>query len=413
MTIYQSIYFTINGLILCLIYLVGDAKFTIPAVGVEVPNNFMTLIVLWGASLVFLIYRIIEIRDSKSLSKYDITITGLLFITTTFSIAFSKYSSIIDVFLNKWWLILFIVISFLYGGITRLALDGFFQKRSKFEQVEKGLAPYSVAVRAGWRAWTFTTAFVIICFIIAILFNYFIHIFSLKKILQVIVVSFALPLLPYAYELPILILGPKKLRQKIIQKKNVFKGAMDLHEMHYQHIGLEHIRDIKSIDLMEAAHKNDFEQVKSLVDQGEDVDKADARGWTPLMIAVADGHYEVAKFLLENCADPNPVNYLGRAAINYAAGYGNLDMVKLLIDHNADINVSGTYELINPLMAAISKGHAEVVECLIQHGAKLENIDSIGQKITAKRILKKSKNSKINKIIKHAGLIKNKDKKAN
>jgi ankyrin repeat protein len=60
-----------------------------------------------------------------------------------------------------------------------------------------------------------------------------------------------------------------------------------------------------------AARDGRIEAVQALVENGADVNHQAAEGSTPIVIAIANGHYTVGKYLLDKGADPNIVNIDG------------------------------------------------------------------------------------------------------
>ncbi|KAJ7351003.1 Oxysterol-binding protein- protein 1 [Desmophyllum pertusum] len=63
------------------------------------------------------------------------------------------------------------------------------------------------------------------------------------------------------------------------------------------------------------------------------------QGWTPLHLAAYFGHNNIVKTLLENGADVNTRNGMGDTALHRAAFTGRTDVVTLLIQYNADVTV--------------------------------------------------------------------------
>jgi ankyrin repeat protein len=142
-----------------------------------------------------------------------------------------------------------------------------------------------------------------------------------------------------------------------------------------------------------AARLGDLARIKSLIEDGADVNAKDIGGDTPLHIAAAKGHEEVVKLLIEkgatmanlhiasymgnlekaeafinDGADINSTDGHGYAPLHYAAQNGRKEAAELLIAKGADVNVKN-WGGETPLYIAAAKGHKEIVELLIQKGA--------------------------------------------
>lgn len=103
------------------------------------------------------------------------------------------------------------------------------------------------------------------------------------------------------------------------------------------------------------------------------VNKADNEGNTALHGAVFSGHLSIVKFLIEEChASILQKNKIGCSSFWIACGYGHVHIVEYFIDQ---IN-SMSYDLVQtcndvnstgdtPLLAAVSKGHLQVVENIL------------------------------------------------
>ena len=85
--------------------------------------------------------------------------------------------------------------------------------------------------------------------------------------------------------------------------------------------------------LMMAALKGELALAEVLVKRGADVNKT---GWTPLHYAASNGHVAVIKMLLENYAYIDAESPNGSTPLMMASLYGSLDAVKLLVDEGAD-----------------------------------------------------------------------------
>ncbi|MFQ6035973.1 MAG: ankyrin repeat domain-containing protein [Sedimentisphaerales bacterium] len=112
-------------------------------------------------------------------------------------------------------------------------------------------------------------------------------------------------------------------------------------------------------------HKAVAEQ---LIAKGAAVNAKDKRGYTPLHFAAIKGRTESAELLIAKGADVNVKNRAGQTPLHLAADYGHKDAIELLIAKGADINVQAGSE--NALSLARKKRHQEIVELLLKHGAK-------------------------------------------
>ena len=109
--------------------------------------------------------------------------------------------------------------------------------------------------------------------------------------------------------------------------------------------------------LLFAARDGNLDAVHALLQAGADINQASAgEHSTPLVIAIANGHYEVGKFLLDHGANPNIANIDGLtplyatinmqyAPVSWAPNpltdqekITHLDLMKALLEHGADPN---------------------------------------------------------------------------
>ena len=154
--------------------------------------------------------------------------------------------------------------------------------------------------------------------------------------------------------------------------------------------------------LLEAAGKGDVAAVKSLLDQGADVDADNGRGGTPLYVAAEQGRAGVARVLLERGADPNVKDLeWGRTPLRHASlpdstprgKTERAEIIKMLLDKGAGSDGDALSDLISgghidaaktilsrgkvdpsylnqALRAAKRAGAAEVADALVKAGAK-------------------------------------------
>jgi ankyrin repeat protein len=116
-------------------------------------------------------------------------------------------------------------------------------------------------------------------------------------------------------------------------------------------------------------------------------------GATPFVRAAQSGDLTLMKLLLASGADPKIPTTFGDDALSAAAGIGwvegvthemsakeTLEAVRLLLDLGLDPN-STNRDARTPLMGAAHKGRADVIQLLVDRGAKLETRD-IGSRDT-------------------------------
>lgn len=95
-------------------------------------------------------------------------------------------------------------------------------------------------------------------------------------------------------------------------------------------------------NLHDAAKAGDQELTKRLLEEGAEVDGRDARGITPLGVAVGFNNIPVVQALLENGADVTLTDARGNTALHYAAGYGRKEAAEVLLSAGAVATVSNT-----------------------------------------------------------------------
>jgi ankyrin repeat protein len=128
--------------------------------------------------------------------------------------------------------------------------------------------------------------------------------------------------------------------------------------------------------LHDASAEGSVEIVRSLLDQGVDVNQRDAYHRTALHMASQKGKLEVAKLLIKYGADVNCRDKEGWTPLHVASRFGYCDIAELLLDHSADVNVT-QQDLFTPLHLASWSSNLKVVRLLLKRGANIHvrNID--------------------------------------
>ena len=131
------------------------------------------------------------------------------------------------------------------------------------------------------------------------------------------------------------------------------------------------------ISAVSGGHK---EIVELLLDHGADVNQKGENGRTPLHVAVTYGNKEIVKLLLDHGADVNQKNKQGRTPLHVAFTRGNKEIVKLLLDHGADVNARSKngetplHEIVKIYLQVEQFGdfRARVIVMLLDAGADIE-----------------------------------------
>ena len=102
-------------------------------------------------------------------------------------------------------------------------------------------------------------------------------------------------------------------------------------------------------------------------------------GMTGLHIACSRGDLDAAKIYLEGGADINKTDKLGRTALHFAASIGsNLELIEALIEAGAKVNAESTGRE-TPLMKAIAFDNADAAKLLMEKGADPEIENSMNR----------------------------------
>jgi len=121
---------------------------------------------------------------------------------------------------------------------------------------------------------------------------------------------------------------------------------------------------------LKAIENNHLEAVRVFLSSGVNLEIKDERGWTPLMIAAANGKDNLAQLLIQSGANLNDRDINGFTPLHWAAFQGMSNVVKVLITREADLDSQSKFKW-TPLMQACTRGHLSVCAPLIAAGANL------------------------------------------
>jgi ankyrin repeat protein len=134
--------------------------------------------------------------------------------------------------------------------------------------------------------------------------------------------------------------------------------------------------DVRSHDgataLLWAAHWNDLDTADLLIRAGADVNAANDLRITPLSVACTNGNAALVDRLLKAGADPNTPIATGETPLMTCAGTGSADAVRMLIARGASVNAKEPLQNQTALMWAAAEHRVDVVGMLIEQGADLQ-----------------------------------------
>ncbi|KAG8454047.1 hypothetical protein GDO86_000617 [Hymenochirus boettgeri] len=119
-----------------------------------------------------------------------------------------------------------------------------------------------------------------------------------------------------------------------------------------------------------AARKDDTKSAALLLQNDHNADVQSKSGFTPLHIAAHYGNVNVATLLLNRGAAVDFTARNGITPLHVASKRGNTNMVKLLLDRGGQIDAK-TRDGLTPLHCAARSGHDPAVELLLERGAPL------------------------------------------
>ena len=101
-----------------------------------------------------------------------------------------------------------------------------------------------------------------------------------------------------------------------------------------------------------------------------------------LRTAIKENNINLVKDLIKQGIDVNYGYVWNNTALHFASETGNFEIVKLLVDNGADVNVKRDVhrdksDKYYPLTIAITKGHLDVAEFLVNQGANVNSYDEL------------------------------------
>lgn len=124
--------------------------------------------------------------------------------------------------------------------------------------------------------------------------------------------------------------------------------------------------------LTQAVLRDDVRLVKQLLAQGDEINRTNKAGYTPLMIAVSRTNLDIVNTLLAEGADMNAKSWYGWNALYSAAIKAEPTILKALLKSRVNVNIADDNGL-TPVMGAALWARQENVEILRHAGATFTN----------------------------------------
>jgi len=138
---------------------------------------------------------------------------------------------------------------------------------------------------------------------------------------------------------------------------------------------VDYLGPFGSTPLLIGVKEENDEVIQLLVSEGADVDARTRLSWA-LSLAIDNEDVTTTRVLVEAGANLEAANDKGWTALMLAAHKGNLEMVRFFAENGAKINEESMgKDPLNALLIAVDGGYTDIVRVLLEHGASTEMKD--------------------------------------
>ncbi|MBC6315007.1 ankyrin repeat domain-containing protein [Listeria grandensis] len=116
--------------------------------------------------------------------------------------------------------------------------------------------------------------------------------------------------------------------------------------------------------LLRATKAKDLEQIRSLLDQGAQVDAVNSKGESGLLIATHENDIQMAQLFLKYDADVNLQDHMQDSPFLYAGAEGRTEILRHMLSHHPDYKLTNRFGG-TALIPAAEKGHLANVRLLL------------------------------------------------
>ncbi len=156
-------------------------------------------------------------------------------------------------------------------------------------------------------------------------------------------------------------------------RENVWNNIPELKRIEAERLGFVFTPQ----GFLKAIENEHTEAIHVFLSSGIDLEIKDERGWTPLMIAAANGQEKLTRLLIHSGARLTARDVNGFTPLHWAAFKGMPNIVELLLSKEVDMDSQSKFKW-TPLMQACTRGHLEVCAILVAAGANLDLANSEG-----------------------------------
>jgi len=139
---------------------------------------------------------------------------------------------------------------------------------------------------------------------------------------------------------------------------------------------VNHTTKTNSTPLRSACYNGNVDLARYLIDNGADVHIAKENNDTNLAVSVYRKHLKMATYLVDELGcDVNLCDNDGRSPLYDAVNCGSLELVQFLIDHGAR-NFRAIVDQMSPLMWAAEKRRVDLMNAIASHCSLIEQIEA-------------------------------------
>ena len=129
--------------------------------------------------------------------------------------------------------------------------------------------------------------------------------------------------------------------------------------------------------MLEAAERGDTAGVERLIDSGAPIDRADASGQTPLLLAVQNNHLAVATRLIDAGANINAQAANQDTPWLLAGALGRTAMLRHMLPKGPDFRIRNRFGG-NALIPACERAHVDTVAFLVTTPIDVNHVNNLG-----------------------------------